>query len=118
MSEIVILVSSLPILAQQGIRFLFTDRHASLANATFSSDLGALQMLDWKIWQARDFQRTPNDPDKVARYQAEALAYRQVPVDALQGVVCHNAEPEAILTEMVHNSSATLKVMSMPGWYV
>jgi hypothetical protein len=118
MSEIVILVSSLPALAEREVPFLFTDRHASLVNATFSSELGALHQLDWKIWQARDFRREPNDPDKLARYQAEALAFQHVPVSALQGVVCHDGEQEAGLVEMVHNSHAALKVVSRPGWYV
>ena len=118
MSEIVILVSSLPALAEHGVQFLFTDRHASLLNATFSDELGAVHQLDWKIWQARDFQRNPNDPDKLSRYQAEALAYRHVPVAALQGVVCRGGEQETALVEMVHNANAGLTVMSRPGWYV
>lgn len=118
MSEIVILVSALPALAERNVSFLFTDRHASLMNATFSRELGALHQLDWKIWQARDFRREPNDPDKLARYQAEALAYQRVPVAALQGVVCHGAEQETALAEMVHNAHAGLTVMSKPGWYV
>ena len=118
MAEIVILVSSLPTLTEQGVQFLFTDRHASLLNATFSGELRAVHQLDWKIWQARDFSRSPNDPDKLARYQAVALAYQHVPVAALQGVVCHGGEQETVLLEMVHNSNAALKVMSRPGWYV
>ena len=42
MSQIVILVSSLPTLAEHGVPFLFTDRHASLVNAIFSNDLEAV----------------------------------------------------------------------------
>lgn len=118
MSEIVMLVSSLPTLVEHGIPFLFSNQHASLVKATFSNDLGDLHRLDWKIWQARDFERNPNDPDKLARYQAEALAYRHVSVSALQGIVCHDTEQEAALAEMVHNSTAALTVMSRPGWYV
>ena len=59
MSQIVILVSSLPTLAEHGVPFLFTDRHASLVNAIFSNDLEAVPQLDWKIWQRRDFSRDP-----------------------------------------------------------
>lgn len=118
MSEIVILVSSLLTLVEQGIPFLFSNQHASLVKATFSNNLGDLDRLDWKIWQARDFQRNPNDPDKLARYQAEALAYRHVPASALQGIVCHGTEQETVLTKTVHNSRAALTVMSRPAWYV
>ena len=65
MSEIVILVSSLPALAEHGVPFLLTDRHASLLNATFSGEVGAVHRLDWKIWQTRDFQRNPKRPRQV-----------------------------------------------------
>lgn len=118
MSEIVILVSSLVALRDQGVPFLFSDRHASLVQATFSSDMAELNRLDWKIWQARDFQRDPNDPDKLARYQAEALAHGHVPISALQGIVCHGGAEETSLKEMVHNSAPDLAVYSRPGWYL
>ena len=118
MADIVILVSSLPTLAERGVQFVFTDRHALLQNAIFLHEVGALRQLDWKIWQARDFRRDPNDPDKVARYQAEALAHRHVPVTALQGVVCNSAAQEPVLAEMVHNSNAAVTVLSRPEWYV
>ena len=118
MSQVVILVSSLAALAEHGVPFLFTDRHASLVNAIFSNELEAVPQLDWKIWQGRDFSRDPNDPDKLARYQAEALVYQHVPVAVLQGVVCHGGEQETDLAQMVHNSNVALKVMSRPGWYI
>ncbi|MGE3344317.1 MAG: DUF4433 domain-containing protein [Vicinamibacterales bacterium] len=118
MSEIVIVVSSLPTLEKHGVSFLFSDRHANLVNANFFASRDDLVRLDWTIWSARDFRRDPNDPDKVARYQAEALAFRHVPVGALDGLVCHGPEQEASLREMVDNSAAGLAVHSRPGWYV
>ena len=118
MSEIVILVSSLGFLRDQSVPFLFSDRHASVVQANFWSDMADLNRLDWKIWQTRDFKRDPNDPDKLTRYQAEALAHLHVPVSALQGVVCHGAAEETSLQEMVHNSQQVLAVHSRPGWYV
>src|SRR5258708_18270420 len=47
MSEIVILVSSLPALATQKIPFVFTDRHAYLQTASFFSDLAQLDLIPW-----------------------------------------------------------------------
>jgi hypothetical protein len=44
--EIVILVSSLYTLQELDVPFLFTDRHAYLANADFSSDLSQLSRID------------------------------------------------------------------------
>src|SRR6267154_3193941 len=45
--DIVILVSSLHLLKQKGVPFVFTDRHAYLKLAQFSDDL---KNLDWIIW--------------------------------------------------------------------
>jgi hypothetical protein len=75
MSEIVILFTSLPRIAERKLPFVFTDRHAYVATAQFSSDLKDLDRIDWKILQARDFKRDANDIGKSERYQAEALIY-------------------------------------------
>jgi hypothetical protein len=117
-SEIVIVVSSLPALASAGIPIVFTDQHASLLTATFFSSLADLPRLDWALWQARDFQRDPRDLDKLARYQAEALAYRHVPVATLHGLVCYGDDEERALREMLRKTAATLEVIQRPGWFL
>jgi hypothetical protein len=71
LEEVVIFVSSLPKLQELGVTFLFTDRHAALATAQFSSDLAELGRIDWPLLRSRDFRRDPEDPGKLERYQAE-----------------------------------------------
>jgi hypothetical protein len=119
MRDIVVLASSLHTLKEQGIGFVFTDRHAYLRTAddAFSSDLDDLKRIDWKILQARDFKRDPNDPGKFERYQAEALVHRRMPIAALAGIVCHGATQEAQLQKLVQNANLELKVAARPGWY-
>lgn len=119
MREIVILVSALQTLVTKSIPFVFTDRHAYLRTAddAFSSDLADLKRVDWRILQARDFKRAPNDPGKFERYQAEALVHRHMPVEALAGIVCHGPAQEAYLRELVHNTNRQLTVAARPGWY-
>ncbi len=118
MSEIVILVSSLPVLTQSRVPFVFSDRHALRAYANFFTSQADIGVLPWDHWVARDFRHDPSDPDKFQRYQAEALAYRHVPISAIQGVVCHGADEATDLTEMVHNLALDLAVHARPGWYV
>jgi hypothetical protein len=118
MTEIVILVSSLRTFAEAGIAFVFTDRHALLRTAVFFTSLTAVKKLDWKHWQDRDFRRDPNDPDKVARYQAEALAHLHVPITALHGIVCYGQDEEQHLTQLAQNAGAPLKVFRQPGWFL
>src|SRR6266542_3693064 len=89
MSEIVVLVSSLHRLREQGVEFVFTDRHAYLQAATFSGELADLDQIDWKHLQTRDFRRGGDDPDRIERYQAEALIHQHLPVTALTELVCH-----------------------------
>ncbi|HYT69425.1 MAG TPA: DUF4433 domain-containing protein [Vicinamibacterales bacterium] len=118
MRDIVILVSSLHRLQELGLQFVFTDRHAYLAAAVFADNLADLVNIDWKILQARDFKRDPNDPGKMERYQAEALVYQQAQLDVLLGLVCHGPEQEAHLNELVQAANVNLKVIARRGWYV
>lgn len=118
MTEIVILVSALTTFVEAGMAFVFTDRHALLRTAVFFTSLNDVDRLDWKHWQARDFKRDPNDPDKVARYQAEALAHLHVPITALHGIVCYGQEEQQNLTQMVQNAAAPLKVIRKPDWFL
>lgn len=116
-AEIAICVSSLHQLHDLGHSFVFTDRHAYLANAHYYNDLSSLAELDWGIWQARDFRRDPDDPGKVERYQAEALVYRWLPVEALLGLVCYTATIKHDLEQMVAKRGLNLCLHVRPGWY-
>src|SRR4029077_3738260 len=89
MSEIAILVSSLPAIAKRGVSFVFTDRHAYLAAAQFSSQQKDLDWIDWKIIKAQISKRDTNDPGKIERYQAEALVHRELPASALLDIACY-----------------------------
>jgi hypothetical protein len=118
MRDLVILVSSLHAFRDHNVSFVFTDRHAYSSLARFSSkveDLG--ELIDWRILQARDFSRDPNDLGKVERYQAEALAYDHVPVAALTGLVCHGPTEEARVRDLVQNAGMQLSVVARPTWF-
>ena len=118
MGEIVIFVSSLPKLRAEGIAFVFTYRHASLATAQFSSDLKTLGRIDWALLRSRNFKRDPEDPGKLERYQAEALVHRSLPMQAILGVVCNNDVMQAAVQQQATSYGHALQVVSRPGWYV
>jgi hypothetical protein len=117
-SEIVMLVSSLQAIAAAGIPFVFTDQHASLMMATFFTSLADLPRLDWHLWQARDFQRDPRDMDRLARYAAEALAYRHVPVTALHAIACCGDDEERQLGMLLRNGPARVPIIRRPEWFL
>ena len=118
MSEIVILVSSLPKVAELGLPFLFSDRHAYLQTAQFFSELSDLKAnIDWKILKERDFKRDPDDPGKFERYQAEALIHRQLPVSALLGMVCQTEKVAQSLNAAQKPLGISMQTVVRPNWY-
>lgn len=115
--DIVILVSSLHRVAELGLPYVFTDRHAYTETANYYNDLRGLGAIDWPLLQQRNFQRDPNDPEKVERYQAEALIYRQVPVGALIGAVCYTPQIKSELDSQAEALGVQLDVHCLPKWY-
>mgnify|MGYP006432364265 CR=1 FL=1 len=115
--EIVIIVSSLRRVADIGIRFVFTERHAYSLIANYFNDLDSLDQVDWPLLQSRDFRHDPDDPGKKERYQAEALVYQAVPMSAILGIGCHSGSANEWL--QFHLAQAKLKIETVirPGWY-
>jgi hypothetical protein len=87
-----------------------------MAVAKFSSDLRDLSMIDWGQLQRRDFKRQ-EDPEPFEKYQAEALIFRQMPFDALTGVVCYNDNARTKVEQMAKQRGLNLKVVARPNWF-
>lgn len=117
MRDIVILATSLPRLVSQEIPFVYTDRHAYLIAARFSSDLRDLAWIDWKILRESDFRHDPNDGGKMERYQAEALVHHRVPVEALAGMICYDTARQLHLESLVAQAGHATAVVARPDYY-
>jgi hypothetical protein len=115
--EIAILVSSLPRLVELGVGFLFTDRHAYLRAARFSGDLSELDLVDWELLRARDFSRDPENPEKIERYQAEALVHRQMPPGGLLTVACFDDQAQASIAAAAAALDLEIDIVIRRGWY-
>ena len=115
--EIVILISSLIKLEELGVRYVFTDRHAVLAAASFFNDRADLRHVDYALLQQRDFKRDDNDPGKFERYQAEALAYQHVPMEALIGIACYTEGVRQEVEAATSSAGVDLRVVHRPDWY-
>ncbi len=114
--DIVILVSSLRKLAMQQVPFVFSDRHAYLKTAQFSNDLNDLDRIIWSVLQARDFKR--DDADKFEKYQAEALVYGHVPVSALIGIVCYDAETRDQIKQLADARGTAVEIVAQKSWFL
>jgi hypothetical protein len=116
-AEIAIIVSSLHTLREHRVPFVFTNGHAYMAESDYFDDLEDLKKIDWDLLRRRDFKSDPEDPGKLGRYQAEALAHRHVPVEALLGIVCYESGAKETLQEHVRRLELTIEVRAIPGWY-
>lgn len=115
--EIVILVSSLYKIAEMGIPFVFTDQHAYPLMANYFTALNDLDKVDWDLLNRRDFKHDPDDPGKKERYQAEALVWQHLPLEALLGI-CSNssAVDEGIQAELAKRN-LSMQTTVQRNWY-
>jgi hypothetical protein len=105
-------------MASLGVTMLYTDRHAYTMTATWSADANDLAMLlDWEILRRHDFARSDSYPDKMERYQAEALAHCHVPPEALLAIGGASDCVRRAIQHAVQTSGAAVQVFSKPGWY-
>lgn len=116
MGDIAILVSSIPHLVKTGNPFVFTDRHAYLKAAQFSTNTEDLKWIIWPVLQARDFKK--DDADKFEKYQAETLVHKHVPLDALLGIVCYNDAVAKALQIEAAKHGANVRITAESRWYV
>ena len=115
--EIVIFVASLHDLADKGIPFVFTNQHAYPRMAEYFTDLAELDRVDWALLQSRDFKHDPDDPGKKERYQAEALIWKHVPLEALMGVCCNTETLGQKTKAQIDQRGLAIKTVVQPGWY-
>jgi hypothetical protein len=115
--EIVVFCARLRALKGQGLSCLFTDGHALATQTTFYDDLEQLDQIDWKILQQRDFKRDNEDPDKVSRYEAEALIRGSLPCKHLSGIACYNESAAVKIRQRVEQLGLEIKVSAWPAGY-
>ena len=115
--DIVVLVASLRDLADAGVPFVFTDRHAVLDYAEFfgSKELAHLDQIDWHNLRKRDFQRDNANPDKMDRYQAEALIHNHLPIERLRLIACWRGEEVERVQAWAAEAGVDVRVRAAPA---
>jgi hypothetical protein len=114
--EIVILISSLRYLKEKGMPFVFTDRHAKLKLAQFSDDLTNLSWIIWPVLQAKNFKK--DDMDKFEKYQAEALVYKKLPLNALMGIACYNDTVKTEIEKLCDSKGHKVQIVARRNWFL
>lgn len=116
-SEIVTMVTSLPLLKERDKPFIFSDRHAYLLAAQFSDSLDDLDRLAWDDWRQSDFSYDAERPDKKERYQAEALVLHKLGMSDLLGFATADAASRDALKAIIEEAGMKTKVLAKPSWY-
>ncbi len=116
-TDIIIFVGSLRSIYDARKEFVFSDRHAYLHAAEFSSSLDDLDMIAWNLLQDRNFKRDPEHPDNFEKYQAEALIRSVVSLDLLAGVAVFDDAAREKVERMAAGADKAVKVVAKPGWY-
>ncbi len=117
-NDIAVLVSSCQRMTAGGVTMLYTDRHAYTMTATWTAEAADLTtLIDWDMLRRHDFARDNTYPDKMERYQAEALAHLHVPPAALLGIGCASDDVRSAIEQAVGTSGASVQVFSRPGWF-
>lgn len=116
MSDIVILWACLRELPSN-VQFVFSDRNATLELARFESNLEFLSTLPWELWKSNDFKRDDARPDKIERYQAEALIHQSLPASALKGIICYAEHRKKEVMQLVEAAGLAVPVYCKSGWY-
>lgn len=118
-SEIVIFETSLHHIARAGLRYFFTSEHALSNMASFYTDLSDVDKIDWDIIRKRDFSRDADDPNKMVRYQAEALVFDRCPINLMSCIHCYDEETkQRINTEILETDpKISVPVIISKEWY-
>ena len=99
------------------LRFVFTDQHAYLGMAEYFTSLEDLGRIDWTILQNRDFKRDNNDLGKTDRYQAEALVWKNLPVEGILGICCFTEGVRDGLKARADNRGSSMSILKKADWY-
>ena len=95
--KIVYLVSSIDTIIEHGLQFVFTDRNAALGHARYGGDPAVLaDYVDWRLMEARMWNNTSSEPDRMERRMAELLVHGPRTVDGDHQRRDQDREAEAV----------------------
>ena len=113
------LVSSLHRVQTTGNTFCIHESTRLSGCAEFFSDLSDTGPASiGLLLQSRNFKHDPDDPGKKERYQAEALIWKHLPINALLGVCCYNqAANSGRFSRETARRKLEIDTRMQPSWY-
>lgn len=110
---LIYVVSTVQIIQQSGLGFVFSDGHGIAAFTNWFDDLNDLSKVDWKAVYLDYWADDINDMDRQRRKQAEFLVYRFCPWQIVQEIYVLNQtvvqRVENILNKYKNNCRISIK---------
>lgn len=116
-AEVVHLVASIEAIRASGIQFVFTDGHAIVAMSNFFEDVADLSHIDWPLMEAKYWNDTLDDGDRLRRRQAEFLVHRFLPWSQIREVGVLNVGIQQQVQAYIAQASHQPSVVIRPSWY-
>ena len=91
-NEIIYFITNAQKIAQQGLKFVFTNGHAKKNITKFYNNLNDLEAVDWDVVSLKKWNNTQDDMDRMRRKQAEFLIHTHVPINLIDQIVVYNQE--------------------------
>jgi hypothetical protein len=116
-ADIVYLVTRAQRIQSEGLDFVFTDGHGTMALSDFFDDLADLEELDWEIMRSKYWADTDQDPDRKRRRQAEFLVYRRLPWSMIEEICTMNGDVASEVQEIIRYTTNQPSVNIRRNWY-
>lgn len=116
--KIVYLMTSVDSIVDDGLPFVFTDRNAALGLAHYGDNPSELDdHVDWELMEARMWNNTSTEPDRMERRMAELLVHRHVPWSAITGVVTRTKKRSGQASAALATVGVSTAVTVQSDWY-
>ncbi len=110
------LVSTVQLIANANISFVFTDGHAIVAITNFYNRISDLENIDWDVMRSNYWSEV-TDFDRRRRRQAEFLVYQRVPQSLLMGIGVLNREIAEQARIILSRAGLDIPVRVRRNWY-
>ena len=116
--KVVYLMTSVDSIVDGGLPFVFTDRNAALGLAHYGDNPSELDdHVDWELMEARMWNNTSTEPDRMERRMAELLVHRHVPWSAITGVVTRTEKRNGQASAALATVGVSTAVTVQSDWY-
>ncbi len=116
-SSVIYLVSSVEVVQEAGLEFVFTDGHGTMDFSGYFDDPTRLDCIDWRLMNDKLWRNTEDDNDRSRRRQAEFLVHQRFPLELLLGIAVIDATLKAEVKSLLADAGREIEVRVVRQYY-